>query len=312
MKRIALINDLSGMGKCSLTAAIPVISVMGMQACPLPTAVLSAQTGFGDVYCDDYTDRMGQFTEHWDRMGVTFDGIYSGYLASPQQIDAVAEFLNRFRHLDTFYLADPVMGDQGHYYSMVNEAYLQGMRRLAQRADVITPNLTELCFLTGASYEGVTACRHEEAYIDRIRVHAERILQQAERPQTIIVTGILREQDGMRYIGNLAVSADGSYYAETPCTGGTYSGTGDLFASVVCGALVRGMAVCEAVDLAMDFLQDAIRDAVEAQVPPNHGVEFERYLYRLMDPVRTKLDQHTTCTQNIAYMEERGFMNQAV
>lgn len=282
MKRIALINDLSGFGKCSLTAAIPVISVMGMQACPLPTAVLSAQTGFGDVYCDDGTDRMREITEHWSRMDVTFDGIHSGYLASPQQIGAVMQFLDRFQQAETVYLADPVMGDRGQYYSMMNDAYLQGMRQLTRRADVITPNLTELCFLAEVDYALLTASSGAPHYVDRIRAHCEQLLRQAERPQTVIVTGIVREREQARTVGNLAVSADGWYYAETPYTGETFSGTGDLFASVVCGALVRGQSAREAVDLAMTFLQDPIRDAARDEIPPNHGVEFERYLYRLM------------------------------
>ena len=98
MKRVALINDLSGFGKCSLTAAIPVISVMGIQACPLPTAILTAQTGFGDFYCDDFTDRMDFFTEKWKDMEVSFDGIYSGYLASPLQIKKVMDFLEQFQN----------------------------------------------------------------------------------------------------------------------------------------------------------------------------------------------------------------------
>ena len=144
MKRVALINDLSGFGKCSLTAAIPVISVMGLQACPLPTAVLTAQTGFGEFFCDDFTDKMDCFTEQWKKMEVSFAGIYSGYLASPLQIEKVIYFLEQFQEKDTLYLADPVMGDHGKFYSMVNTEFLEGMRKLSQMADIITPNLTEL------------------------------------------------------------------------------------------------------------------------------------------------------------------------
>ena len=110
MKKIALINDLSGFGKCSLTAAIPVISVMGLQACPLPTAILSAQTGFADYFCDDYTDRMDEFTEQWKKMEVSFQGIYSGYLAGSRQLEKVIHFLDQFKKEDTLYLADPIMG----------------------------------------------------------------------------------------------------------------------------------------------------------------------------------------------------------
>ncbi len=282
MKRVALINDLSGFGKCSLTAAIPVISVMGMQACPLPTAILSAQTGFGEFFCDDFTDRMSCFTEHWKKMGVSFDGIYSGYLANPSQIEKVLQFLEQFQGKDTLYLADPVMGDQGKFYSMFNIEFLEEMRKLSQMADVITPNLTELCFLSGVDYESVIACRQEENYIDKIKSLCERILSKSNKPQTVIVTGILREKEKKDYIGNLVVSKDRYFYVETPYTGMGFSGTGDLFASVICGSLVKGLSIQDAVERATYFLQEAIEEATLEKIPRNHGVNFEKYLSRLL------------------------------
>ena len=282
MKRVALINDLSGFGKCSLTAAIPVISVMGIQACPFPTAVLTAQTGFDDFFCDDFTDRMDYFTNSWKKMEVSFEGIYSGYLASPLQIEKVLWFLEQFQEKDTLYLADPVMGDHGRFYSMVNAEFLEGMRKLTKRADVITPNLTELCFLAGADYEAVNAGRQEKNYIDKIKSLCEKILSEAKKPQTIIVTGILRTEEEKEYVGNLAVAKDQHFYMETPYTGVGFSGTGDLFASVICGALVKGLSVQEAVEKAVDFLQEAIEDAAKEKTPRNHGVNFEKYLSRLL------------------------------
>ncbi len=282
MKRVALINDLSGFGKCSLTAAIPVISVMGIQACPLPTAVLTAQTGFGDFYCDDFTDKMDCFTEHWKKMGVSFDGIYSGYLASPLQIEKVAKFLEQFQENDTLYLADPVMGDHGKFYSMVNMEFLEGMRKLTQMADVITPNLTELCFLSGAEYETLVSYSQQENYIENIRNLCEKILSKGKKKQTIIVTGIIREKENQEYVGNLVVSKEQCFYIETPYTGMGFSGTGDLFASVVCGSLVKGISVQEAVEKATGFLQEAIEEATKEQIPRNHGVNFEKYLCRLL------------------------------
>ena len=109
MKKIALINDLSGFGKCSLTAAIPVISVLGIQACPLPTAILSAQTGFDSYFCDDYTEKMNLFTNEWKKMGVSFDGIYSGFLAGPEQMKKVFYFLEQFKTKENIYMLDPIM-----------------------------------------------------------------------------------------------------------------------------------------------------------------------------------------------------------
>lgn len=282
MKRVALINDLSGFGKCSLTAAIPIISVMGMQACPLPTAILTAQTGFGEFFCDDFTDRMSHFTEQWKKMGVSFQGIYSGYLASPAQIKMVMQFLEQFQEADTLYLADPVMGDQGKLYSMVSNEFVEEMRKLSQMADVITPNLTELCFLSGVDYDSLLACRHKEDYLDNIKSLCEKRLSKAKRPQTIIVTGILREKDKKDYIGNLVMAKDQDFYIETPYTGMGFSGTGDLFASVVCGSLVKGLSIQEAVDKATFFLQEAIEEATLERIPRNHGVNFEKYLSRLL------------------------------
>lgn len=288
MKRIALINDLSGFGKCSLTAAIPVVSVMGIQACPLPTAVLSAQTGFKNYYCDDFTDRMDYFTAHWKQMEVTFDGIYSGYLASPRQMEKVIHFLQQFQGENTLYLADPVMGDCGRQYGMFSEEFLQGMRKLTELADVITPNLTELCLLAGVDYTALTAYRQDEDYIERIQSICEKLLVQAKKPQTIIVTGILRQRldekatGNAEYIGNLAVSATTCFYTENPYTGTSFSGTGDLFASVICGSLVKGLSVSEAVEKATYFLQEAIEEATAENIPRNHGVHFEKYLSRLL------------------------------
>ena len=152
MKKIALINDISGFGKCSLTAAIPVISVMGMQACPLPTAVLTSQTGFEDYYCDDYTDKIDIFTAYWKKIGVSFDGICSGYLANYRQIEKVLGFLAEFKKEGTFFLADPVMGDQGELFKSFDHRLVEEMRLLVKNADAITPNLTELCLLADVDF----------------------------------------------------------------------------------------------------------------------------------------------------------------
>lgn len=282
MKRIALINDLSGFGKCSLTAAIPVISVMGMQACPLPTAILSAQTGFGEYFCDDFTDRMDCITNQWKKMKVSFDGIYSGYLADSLQMEKVQYFLEQFREKDTLYLADPVMGDNGKPYSMFTEAFLQGMKALTLQADVLTPNLTELCLLADVDYEDMVAHRQEEDYLDKIKGVCEKLLTKARRPQTIIVTGIIRTKGDTEYVGNLAVSESEYFHIENPYTGMGFSGTGDLFASVICGCLVKGLSVREAMEKAAYFLQEAIEEASGEKIPSCHGVHFEKYLSRLL------------------------------
>ena len=151
-KKIAVINDLSGLGRCSLTAAISVLSAMGVQPCPLPTAILSSQTEYPSYYCYDFTDKMEYFRQEWQKLGTTFSGIYTGYTASVEQIRQIFRFLDTFQTEDTFLLVDPVMGDDGVTYDMYTPELLDGMKRLVNRADVITPNLTEFCLLTDTNY----------------------------------------------------------------------------------------------------------------------------------------------------------------
>lgn len=282
MKKVALINDLSGFGKCSLTAAIPVISVMGLQACPLPTAVLSAQTGFDEYFCDDYTDRMNLFTDQWKKMGVKFDGIYSGFLASAKQIEKVQYFLENFHDENTFYLADPVMGDHGEPYDLFSEELLAGMKMLTVRADVITPNLTEVCMLADEEYGSLVKHYDEENYVDLIREICQKLISKTEKNQIIIVTGIIRREGEKEYVGNLAVSNEEWFYVEDPYIGKGFSGTGDLFASVICGSLMNGLPLKEALEKASSFLTEAIEEAAKEGIPSPHGVYFEKHLARLL------------------------------
>lgn len=281
MKKIAFINDLCGFGRCSLTAAIPVISTMGMEVCPLPTAILSAQTGFPSYYCDDYTDRMNHFTDEWSKMNVSFDGIYSGYLANPSQIAQVKYFLDRFQKEDTLYLVDPVMGDHGQKYPFFTEELLVGMRELTSRANVITPNLTEACLLAGVSYDDLYAHRYEDDYLLRIQDVAFGLLEKNRTSLTIIITGILQEDADGAFVTNLAVSNEECACTSTPYTGISFSGTGDLFASAICGYLVKGVSLQEAMDEAVDFLQPAIEEATNTGIPRDFGIPFQKYLSRL-------------------------------
>lgn len=282
MKKVALINDLSGFGRSSLVAAIPVISVMGVQACPLPTAILSAQSEFEHYFCEDFTDKMDVFTEQWKLMGESFDGIYSGYLASSVQIDKVLHFLEVFGGKDVFYLADPVMGDHGQTYDMYTGAFLEGMKRLTVEASVITPNLTELCLLADEDYEKLVSNRQSPDYLTKIKEICERVLAKAKREQTIIVTGILQHKEEGEFIGTLVLSSQGMHYTEAPYTGSSFCGTGDLFASVVCGAMIKGLSAAEAMEKAVNFLQPAIEEATLRQTHRNHGVPFEKYLPLLL------------------------------
>lgn len=282
MKKIALINDLSGFGKCSLTAAIPVISAMGIQACPLPTAVLSAQTGFSNYYCDDYTDRMDCFIREWKNMQLSFDGISSGFLASPEQIRKVAFFLEQFQSPDTKYFLDPVMGDNGHTAKNFSKELLEGMKSLTKTADIITPNLTELCLLTGKSFEDLVSYREKADYTERIREVCLDIIKKSDHSPYIVVTGIIRMKKEQEYMGNLIVSEKETVLIEKPYIKQSFSGTGDLFAAVVCGLTIKGMEVKDSVQKAVDFLYDAIFEAADQKLDSRHGVPFEKYLSHLL------------------------------
>ena len=281
-KKIAVINDLSGFGKCSLTAAIPVISVMGVQACPLPTAVLSAQTGYPSYFCDDFTDKMENIRNEWEKMNVSFDGIYTGYVADEKQILNIFHFLDTFQKEETFLLTDPVMGDNGAVYSMYNERLLELMKKLVCRADVITPNLTELCLLAGGDYKSL--CHLEDAKEMFVQIEEMAKFLVKKGPSQVLVTGIpfVDSLSGIRKVGNLAVDEKGTYLSAFPYGGESYSGTGDLFASVIAAGLADGRGVKESMDLAGAFIERSIQDSAKMKIPGNDGVEFEKHLGMLM------------------------------
>lgn len=278
-KKIAVINDLSGFGKCSLTAAIPVISVMGVQPCPLPTAVLSAQTGYPSYYLDDYTDKMEYIRSEWEKLGAHFDGIYTGFVASEAQIDRIFDFLDTFRKEDTFLLVDPVMGDDGVKYDMFTDGLLEKMKELACQADVVTPNLTELCLLTEADYETVCGLLGE-LKIEVLHQMADSMLQKGAKH--ILVTGIHLVENGEAKIGNLIIDQEQCELIAFPYIGGSYSGTGDLFASIIAGGVVRGDSLRDLCMLAGRFVEAAMRDSAVDQVEEVAGTEFEQHLGMLL------------------------------
>lgn len=279
-KKIAVINDLSGFGRCSLTAAISVIAAMGVQPCPLPTAVLSAQTGYPSYYCDDYTEKMEYFRSEWEKMGQTFDGIYTGFVASEQQIDQIFHFVETFDTPDTFLLVDPVMGDDGHTYAMFTPELLRKMKKLAMTADIITPNLTELTLLTDASYHELVAISDAESMTKEIVKLAQSLCEAG--PSKVVVTGIrFSDNDGTRKMGNLYVTKEMQTLVAFPYIGGSYSGTGDLFASCLSAGIARGYDVPSTIKLAGTFLEAALTDSVREHIPANDGVNYEQYLAML-------------------------------
>lgn len=280
-KKIAVINDLSGFGRCSLTAAISVISAMGVSPCPLPTALLSAQTGYPSYYLDDYTDKMEYFREEWEKMGASFDGIYTGFVASEAQLYQISRFLNTFKNNKNFLLVDPVMGDDGKTYAMFTPRLLALMKELALKADIITPNLTELCLLTDTDYCCITSNQNHDVMIERILNLASSLCRQG--PEHIVVTGIHfdHETDG-RQMGNLYVTKTTHSLISFPYVGGSYSGTGDLFASCLAAGIARGDSIPHTIQIAGEFIQLALADSVRENINRNAGVNYEKYLNLLL------------------------------
>ena len=283
VKKVAVIQDLSGLGKCSLTAAIPVISVMGVQACPVPTAILTNQTGYDSYYCDDYTDKIDYFTEEWQKRGLALDGIYTGFLGSETQVEKILNFNEVFRRENTLLFVDPVRGDMGTVFDMYTPALREQMRRLALHADVITPNLTECCLLADADYDVILSHAGEPDYLRHIEAMARPLLK--SRVNTVIITGIIHKasEDPAPKYYNLIVTSDGCQSVSSEIHGGSYSGTGDLLASVVCADMVRGNSAYCGVARAVRFLEAALAETASEDVPRNDGINFEPFLSMLLE-----------------------------
>lgn len=281
MKKVAVINDLSGFGKCSLTAALPVISAMGVQACPLPTAILSAQTGFPRYYLDDYTDKMENFRSEWEKMNVSFDGIYTGFTASEEQFHQIFRFLETFKTPNNFLLVDPVLGDDGNTYDMFTKKLLGLMKELVAKADVVTPNLTELCLLAGGNYTEILKTADSHDLLLKILGLARTLCNHG--PAHVIVTGIhFTDEHGVKKMGNLYATKNSYDFLSFPYVGGSYSGTGDLFASCLCAGIARGDNIPDIIETAGHFIEMSITDALQEQVDRNEGVNFEKFLYLLI------------------------------
>ena len=280
-KKIAVINDLSGFGRCSLTAAISVIAAMGVQPCPLPTAVLSGQTGYPSYFYDDYTDKMDEFRREWKKMGVSFDGIYTGFMSDIRQIEKVFDFLDVFYKKRTFLLVDPIMGDDGRRFGMCTPEFLSMMKVLAAQADIITPNLTELCLLSGTEFRMIEQMTDEKHLLTIVEQMARNVMDRGTKE--VVVTGIrfTDSSDGVRKMGNLAVTKKDKFLSAFPFVGESYSGTGDLFASVMAGGRARGDRLDESIETAGRLIGLAMEDSVREGVPRNEGVNYEQYLWML-------------------------------
>lgn len=282
MKKVAVIQDISSFGKCSLTAAIPVLSVMGVQAVPLPTAVFTAQTGYPSFYCEDLTSRMDFFVDEWNKLGATFDGIHTGFVTGREQIDNIFQFLNVFYSDETRLLVDPVMGDMGEVYKMFTGDLLDRMKELVKSADIITPNVTECCLLTGLSFEKLQSYQDDSDYLQTLGEAGHQLQQKTGA--NIIITGLNPPPavSNKRYVGNMYIDANRSFTSIRDYNGESYSGTGDLFASIIMGGMMRGQDLVESMKLAEVFLAAAIEATSKEQIPSEAGVNFEQFLRMLL------------------------------
>ena len=268
--RVAAIHDMSGFGRCSLTVAIPILSAMGIQCCPLPTAFLSTHTGgFEGFTFLDMTEEMPKVAAHWKSLGLQFQAIYSGFLGSARQIGLVEDFLRDFRGADTVVVVDPVMGDHGKVYQTYTPEMCAGTVRLAEHADVITPNLTEAALLLGVPYEQLPT--GEAGYHEIVR-HLS-----LDGRRSVVLTGAVLSPE---YTGAVCFDAKTgqSVSVETHRVPREFHGTGDVFASVLTGALVQGHALPEAVRQAVEFVRICAQRTAQEQLPMREGVDFEPLL----------------------------------
>lgn len=268
-KKIAVINDISGFGRCSLTVSIPVISKLKVQCCPVPTAILSNHTGFPNWFFDDYTEKMPEYIDNWEKIGLKFSAVYSGFLGSERQIEMVLDFIRRFRMEETLVVVDPVMGDYGKTYSTYTPQMCSEMKKLVECADILTPNITEACILTDTPYK-------ERWHKEEVRVIARKLLEQG--PDKVVITGIVQRS----YIANYVCTKDGEdHFLRTLRVGTQRSGTGDIFASIIAADAVNGVNFTQSVKKASNFVKKCILRSIELDMPLTDGVAFEDVLDEL-------------------------------
>ena len=274
--RVAAIHDMSGFGRCSLTVAIPVLSAMGVQCCPLPTAYLSTHTGgFTGYTFLDMTGAMQGTTAHWASLGIHFDAVYTGFMGSEAQMGLTADFVRTFRRdASTLFVCDPVMGDHGKIYKTYTPAMCAGMVALAALADVIVPNLTEAAVLLGEDHS-FGALTHDEA---GYRAIVERLSMDGTR--SVVLTGVMlrRGEIGACVFDRASGAAE---FLFDRFIGKEFHGTGDLFAGVLTGALVRGESLHEAVRMSETFVRECALHTLPQKIPAREGVDFEPLLWRL-------------------------------
>ena len=268
-KRTVAINDISCMGKCSLTVALPIISSLGIETVVLPTAVLSAHTAFeGFTFCD-LTDEFVPVTEHWKKRSERFDCIYSGYLGSKRQIDLVGNFADDFRDDNTKVIIDPVLGDHGRLYTNFDAEFARSMAKLCAKADVITPNLTEASLLLQREYVGEG---YTEDYIKDLLTGLASL-----GAKKIVLTGVSFDEEHLGVACYDSLTKEYTYYGAQRM-GDMFHGTGDVWASSFTAAYVKGYGFTKAAQIATDFTAQCISATLEDKEEHWYGVKFENCL----------------------------------
>lgn len=269
-KKIACVNDISGVGKCSLTVALPIISALKCQCCPLPTSVLSSQTGYPKYTFTDLTDSMQSYIDVWHDLGQKFDTIYSGFLGSTEQIKIVENLINLNKN--SFVIVDPVLADLGVLFPIFDDNHVKEMKKLVSMADLITPNITEANLLADRKADSFD-------YNDEQLLELCRDLSKLG-PQSVIITGFETNACIMNICYDSSkdkITKIGNKYNKL-----SFSGTGDIFTSIVTAMVSRSFDINESVQCATDFIYDAVNYTVEDGVfDRNEGICFESFLHRL-------------------------------
>lgn len=271
-KKVAAINDISGVGRCSLTVIIPSLSAMGIQVCPVPTAVLSAHTGFNDFVFRDLTDYIKPALGHYNKMKYKFDCIYTGFLSSQEQVDHCLEFFESFK--DALKVCDPVMGDDGKPYTTYTKTMCQRMIELVRKADVITPNLTEASILLGEEYQPAGM---STSILKSWLVRLSEI-----GPKVVVITSVSLPGIGLCNVG---YDKENSTFWKVPCdyVPAHYSGCGDMFSSVLVGGLLKGDSLPIAINRATSFTELAIKTTFSYSAKSSDGIMLESCLSWLIN-----------------------------
>lgn len=266
--KIAVINDLTGFGRCALSVQIPIISHMGVQCCPVVTSVLSNHSAFDSLHMVDYTENMPAYIEEWRKLGLKFEGVLTGFYGSVGQFDIAQEFIEEFVKPNGIVAIDPIMGDNGKRYSIYDDKLCERMREFVKCADILMPNLTECCILTGDEYD-------EHMSNNQIRKIYKKLSKLLKRDCKVVITGIKRGNYILNYVSETDIFIKRQIVGQTRC------GTGDVFASIIIADAVNGIDFSKSVKKAADFVKKCIVVSDEYNIPVTDGVCFEKVLCKL-------------------------------